>query len=69
MKTFLAALILTVLSSQATAYDLQRSMADGWEQRRQLSEIQRMDQANRQRQMELNDRMQQLERRERIESL
>ena len=37
-------------------------MADEWEQRPQLSEMQRIDQANRQRQMELNDRMQQLER-------
>ena len=55
------------MSTQAAAYDLQRSMSDEWEQRRQTSEMQRIEQAARYRQMELNDRMQDLERRERIE--
>jgi hypothetical protein len=68
MKTVIAAAALGgVLSSQAMAYDFKQSMTDEWEQRRQLSEMQRIEQAARYRQMELNDRMQQLEQRERVE--
>ena len=67
MKTIIAAVALAVLSSQAIAYDFKQSVADEWEQRRQLSEMQRIDQATRYRQMELNDGMQQLEQRERVE--
>jgi hypothetical protein len=67
MKTIIAAVALAVLSSQAIAYDFKQSVADEWEQRRQLSEMQRIDQAARYRQMELNDGMQQLEQRERVE--
>jgi hypothetical protein len=67
MKTIIAAIALAGLSSQAIAYDFKQSMGYEWEQRRQLSEMQRIDQAVRYRQMELNDRMQQLEQRERID--
>ena len=45
MKTIIAAAALAVLSSQAIAYDFKQSMADEWEQRRQLSEMQRIDQS------------------------
>ena len=45
MKTIIAAVALAVLSSQAIAYDFKQSVADEWEQRRQLSEMQRIDQS------------------------
>lgn len=67
MKTIIAAAALAVLSSQVLAYDFKQSMPDEWEQRRQLSEMHRIEQAARYRQMELNDRMQQLEQRGRVE--
>jgi hypothetical protein len=43
MKRIITALVLAAMSTQAAAYDLQRSMYDEWEQRRQTSEVQRIE--------------------------
>jgi hypothetical protein len=67
-KTIIAAATLAaVLSGSAMAYDFKQSLTDEWEQRRQLSETQRIEQAAKYRQMELNERMDRLEYQQRIE--
>jgi hypothetical protein len=67
-KTVIAAAALAaVLNSQAMAYDFKQSLTDEWEQRRQLSEMQRIEQAARYRQMELKDRMDRMEYQQRID--
>lgn len=67
MKKTLAAFTLAMLSSHAAAYDAMSGIERDWQRHRDMAEMQRIDQAARYRQTELNDRMQQLERRERIE--
>jgi hypothetical protein len=67
-KTIIAAIALAaLLGNSAMAYDFKQSMVDEWEQRRQLSETQRIEQAAKYRQMELNERMDRLEYQQRID--
>ena len=59
--------MVAVMSSEAAAYEAYPTMEDEWNRKRQLSEMQRIEQGARRRQLEINDRLMQLERQERIE--
>jgi hypothetical protein len=68
MRRIIEAFILgAVMSREVIAYDPYSTMEDEWNRKRQLSEIQQIEQDARHRQMEIDDRLMQLERQERIE--
>ncbi|MCC2680844.1 MAG: hypothetical protein K0S36_408 [Nitrosospira multiformis] len=55
------------MSSEATAYEAYPTMEDEWNRKRQLSEMQRIEQGARRRQPGITDYLMQLERQNRIE--
>ncbi|MDQ3186366.1 MAG: hypothetical protein M3Q16_07940 [Pseudomonadota bacterium] len=67
MKAFFAALIACTLTSQVIAYDRNRSIGEEWQQQRGTAEMQRIEEAARQRESEYNNRMQQLDRQQKIQ--
>lgn len=62
MKAIFVAIVAFALSSQAIAYDRNRSIGEEWQQQRGTAESQRIEEAVRQRESEHNARMQQLDR-------
>ncbi|SCY57294.1 hypothetical protein SAMN05216420_10923 [Nitrosospira sp. Nl5] len=67
MKALFAALTACALTSQAIAYDRNRSIGEEWQQQRGTAETQRIEEAARQRESEHNARMQQLDRQQKIQ--
>jgi uncharacterized protein YaiL (DUF2058 family) len=67
MKVIFAALSAFALASHAQVYDRNRSIGEEWQQQRESAEMQRIDQAAKQREREHNNRMEQLERQQKIQ--
>jgi hypothetical protein len=67
MKVIFAALSAFALTSHAQVYDRNRSIGEEWQQQRESAEMQRIDQAARQRESEHNNRMEQLEGQQKIQ--
>ena len=66
MKAIFVALTACALTSEVIAYDRNRSMGEEWQQQRGTADMQRMEEAARQRESEHNTRMQQLDRQQKI---
>ena len=66
MKAIFVALTACALTSEVIAYDRNRSMGEEWQQQRGTADMQRIEEAARQRESEHNTRMQQLEREQKI---
>lgn len=67
MKAIFAALTACALTSPVIAYDRNRSIGEEWQQQRGTAEMQRIEDAARQRENEHNTRMQQLDRQQKIQ--
>lgn len=67
MKAIFAVLIACSLTSQVIAYDRNRSIGEEWQQQRGTAEMQRIEEAARQRESDHNTRMQQLDRQQKIQ--
>jgi hypothetical protein len=67
MKAIFAALTAAALSSQVIAYERNRSIGEEWQQQHQTAEMQRIEQAAKQRETEHNNRMQQLDRQQKMQ--
>ena len=66
MKAMFVVLTACALTSEVIAYDRNRSMGEEWQQQRGTADMQRIEEAARQRESEHNTRMQQLEREQKI---
>ena len=66
MKAMFVVLTACALTSEVIAYDRNRSMGEEWQQQRGTADMQRMEEAARQRESEHNTRMQQLDRQQKI---
>lgn len=66
MKAIFAVLTACALTSEVIAYDRNRSMGEEWQQQRGTADVQRIEEAARQRESEHNTRMQQLDRQQKI---
>lgn len=67
MKAIFAALTACALTSHVVAYDRNRSIGEEWQQQRGTAEMQRIEEAARQRESEHSTRMQQLDRQQKIQ--
>jgi hypothetical protein len=67
MKAIFAAITVCALISQVNAYDRNRSLGEEWRGQREPAEMQRIEEAARQRESEHNNRIQQLERQQKIQ--
>jgi hypothetical protein len=67
MKAIFAVLTAAALSSQVIAYERNRSIGEKWQQQHETAEMQRIEQAAKQRETEHNNRMQQLDRQQKMQ--
>ena len=66
MKAIFVALTACALTSEVIAYDRNRSMGEEWQQQQGTADMQRIEEAARQRESEHSTRMQQLDRQQKI---
>ncbi|SCX61788.1 hypothetical protein SAMN05720354_1295 [Nitrosospira sp. Nsp1] len=66
MKTIFAVLTACALTGEVIAYDRNRSIGEEWQLLRGTEDMQRIEEAARQRESEHNTRMQQLDRQQKI---